>query len=123
SYWENSAPSVSVRSCPRCEIAQPRPKRRALSRYPLKRAKYLLYARATAATPKPTAAANARLNRVVHMSRSMIAGGAATGLSATGACIVAYCSRGWLRLGLICWIVHGRFTVFRDHPLFTPFRY
>src|SRR5262245_51184172 len=45
-------------------------KRRARSRYPLSRAKYLLYARATAATLKQTAAANARLNRVVHMSRS-----------------------------------------------------
>jgi CspA family cold shock protein len=42
-----------------------------------------------AATPKQAATANARLNKVVHMSRSsMIAGGSATGLSATGACIV-----------------------------------
>src|SRR5262249_5783552 len=40
------------------------------SRHPLSRAKYLLYARAMAATLKQTAAANARLNRVVHMSRS-----------------------------------------------------
>src|SRR5262245_2863579 len=44
-------------------------KRRALSRYPLNRAK-CLNAGATAATPKQTAAANAKLNNVVHMSRS-----------------------------------------------------
>src|SRR5215831_19137626 len=44
-------------------------KRRALSRYPLNRAKYL-NAGAMAATPKQTAAANAKLNNVVHMSRS-----------------------------------------------------
>jgi len=42
--------------------------RRALPRYPLNRAKYL-NAGATAATPTQTAAANARLNKVVHMSR------------------------------------------------------
>jgi hypothetical protein len=57
-------------------------KRRALSRYPLNRAKYLLYAGARAA--KQTAAANARLNKVVHMSRSYAFRGSATDLSATG---------------------------------------
>src|SRR5262245_15810586 len=50
--------------------SQPRPPNAALSRHPLSRAKYLLHARAAAATPKQTAAANVRLNRVVHMSRS-----------------------------------------------------
>jgi hypothetical protein len=55
-------------------------KRRALSRYPLNRAKYLLYAGAA----KQTAAPNARLNKVVHMSRSYDCRGSATDLSATG---------------------------------------
>src|SRR5262245_3058038 len=59
----------SFRSCLRREIAAKAAKRRA-SRYPLSRAKYLLHARAAAATPKQTAAANVRLNRVVHRSRS-----------------------------------------------------
>src|SRR5215468_9556084 len=54
----------SFRSCLRCEIAQPRPPNAALSRYPLSRAKYLLHAKAAAATPKRAAAANARLNWV-----------------------------------------------------------
>jgi hypothetical protein len=67
-------------------------KRRALSRYPLNRAKYLLYAGARAA--KQTAAANARLNKVVHMSRSYAFRGSATDLSATGLLrIVADASR------------------------------
>src|SRR5262245_64176809 len=50
--------------------SQPRPPNAALSRHPLSRAKYLLHARAAAATQKQTAAANVRLNRVVQMSRS-----------------------------------------------------
>src|SRR5215831_1987562 len=56
---------ASFRSRLRCEIAQPRPPNAAPSRYPLSRAKYLPHATATAATPKQTAAANVRLNRVV----------------------------------------------------------
>jgi hypothetical protein len=43
------------------------------SRYPLdriRRARYVLYAKMTAAVPKPTAAVTARLNSIVHMSRS-----------------------------------------------------
>jgi hypothetical protein len=39
-------------------------------RYPLNRATRLLYAMITAATPKQPAEANARLNTVIHMSRS-----------------------------------------------------
>src|SRR6516162_6278851 len=39
-------------------------------RYPLDRATRLLYAMTTAATPKQAAEANARLNTVIHMSRS-----------------------------------------------------
>jgi hypothetical protein len=41
--------------------------------HPLERARrprYVLYARAMAAAPKQTAAANVKLNRIVHMSRS-----------------------------------------------------
>jgi len=54
----------------------------------------LLYAKATAAMPKEAAAANARLNKVIHMSRSvMIAGGSAIGLSVTGACMFMGCGR------------------------------
>jgi hypothetical protein len=40
------------------------------SRYPLDRTRYVLYAKMTAAVPKPTAAVTARLNSIVHMSRS-----------------------------------------------------
>jgi hypothetical protein len=40
------------------------------SRYRARRARYALCARTTAATPKETAAPNARLNMVIHMSRS-----------------------------------------------------
>jgi hypothetical protein len=39
-------------------------------RYPLNRATRLLYAMTTAAMPKQAAEANARLNTVIHMSRS-----------------------------------------------------
>jgi len=66
-------------------------KRRALSRYPLNRAKYLLYAGARAA--KQTAAANARLNKVVHMSRSYACRGSATDLFATGRIVPGDASR------------------------------
>src|ERR1700758_3792571 len=48
-----------------------RPPRTARARrYPLNRATRLLYAMTTAAMPKQAAEANARLNTVIHMSRS-----------------------------------------------------
>src|SRR5215831_21067067 len=88
SYWENSAPSKSFRKCLRCEIAQPRPPSAARSLVIRSVVpNILLYARAMAATLKQTAAANARLNRVVHMSRSYDCR-RERGLSATGACLV-----------------------------------
>src|SRR5262249_35586849 len=44
--------------------------RGALVRYSRRSATYLLYASTTAATPKQAAAASAKLNRVIHTSRS-----------------------------------------------------
>jgi hypothetical protein len=39
------------------------------ARRALSGARYVLYARTTAATPKQAASANAKLNRIIHMSR------------------------------------------------------
>ena len=78
-----------------------------------------------AVAPKQVAAAKATLKRVIHMSRSlMIAGGSATGLSATGAWIVRVL---WpmmvARLRRTRAIVQGSSTFIVDHiSLLNPLR-
>ena len=78
-----------------------------------------------AVAPKQVAAAKATLKRVITMSRSlMIAGGSATGLSATGAWIVRVL---WpmmvARLRLTRAIVQGSSTFIVDHiSLLNPLR-
>src|SRR6516165_3894536 len=103
----------------------PPAERGARSSYPLNPARYLLRARMMAVATKQVAAAKATLKRVIHMSRSlMIAGGSATGLSATSAWIVRVL---WpmmvARLRLIRAIVQGTSTFIVDPiALLNPLR-
>src|SRR6516225_1855384 len=103
----------------------PPAERGARSSYPLNPARYLLRARMMAVAPKQVAAAKATLKRVITMSRSlMIAGGSATGLSATGAWIVRVL---WpmmvAKLRLTRAIVQGSSTFIVDHiSLLNPLR-